>query len=87
VDGIANSTFNVWGRDYVGWDEDAVDYYQVERPARSLPLACHFTITQRMNIGCDAGLSPYKTGTLQMGIDTNSVSSLRHSLFVSKSWP
>lgn len=87
VDGIANSTFNVWGRDYVGWDEEAVNYYQVERLSRGLPLACHFTVTQHMKIACDEGLIFYKSGTLQMGIDTGSVSSLRHTQFVSKSWP
>ena len=87
VNGVMDSTLNIWGGDYIGWDEDAVNYYQVERPLRGLPPNCNFTTTQRMSIACDPGLSFYKSGVISAGIDSNSVNSSRHSLFTSKNWP
>lgn len=87
VDMIPNSTLNIWGRDYVGWDEDAASYYQVERLTRGLPLACDFTVTQRMNIACNAGPTFYKSGVLRMYIDVTTVGSQRHGVYTSREWP
>lgn len=87
VNMIPSSTLNIWGGDYIGWDEDAVNYYQVERLSRGLPLPCDFTTTQRMNIACDAGNSFYKSGVIKATIDVVSVGSTRHGQSTSRQWP
>lgn len=87
VNMIPNSTLNIWGGDYIGWDEDAVNYYQVERPSRGLPMACDFTTTQRMNIACDPDPTFYKSGVIRASIDINSVESSRHGPSTSRIWP
>jgi hypothetical protein len=87
VNRIPSSTLNIWGGDYIGWDENVANYYQVHRFTQGFSLPCDFTTTQRMNIACDAGNSFYKSGVIKATVDVGYVGSTRHSQSTSKQWP
>jgi len=80
-------TDNRWGPDQIGWHEDAVDYYKIERPERGLPMPCGNQLYQRMSIYCTAGWKPYRVNVLECSIGINWVTSSRDGLEVFRWWP
>ncbi len=52
---------NQWGDDFVGWNQDAVNYYRPQREARGLPMPCRATLPQRMQIICSSRLQTFST--------------------------
>jgi len=77
-------TSNQYGYDTVGWPPSAVEYI---RENRRDPLPCETQFPQQMVINCGASTTAYRTNTLRMGIDTNTVFSERDGVYISRSWP
>ncbi len=80
---------NRWGPDVVGWLPSAVEYYQLERLTRGLPLPCRATWPQRMRMHCGTlgASSNYVDNILFAEIDVTTVSSGRNGRFEQREWP
>ncbi len=67
------SSSNYWGPDAVGWQAQAVAYYQEERPNEDLGFPCQFTMYQRLTISCPgASSSVYRSQVILKGIINSS---------------
>ena len=71
-----------WGPDAVGYFPAAINYYRANGRA-----PCQATVVQEMFIDCPDMLHQYTSGNLIYGITSTTITSGRHNVSVSKTWP
>lgn len=78
---------NVWGADYVGWDQASIEYYQFVRPMLGYPMPCGTTLRQSMKIACHQGYQAYRLNVLKATIGLFYVYSERDGVGGSENYP
>lgn len=81
------SPTNTWAYDYIGWYPEPINWYRQNRPAYGFPVACGFSIQQRMNISCSGGTNFYQGNYLEGDMDVSSLSSVRSDASAYRNWP
>jgi hypothetical protein len=80
---------NTWGIDFVGPLPQYVLYYREQRPLQGLPVACGYTMPQRMVISCRPGVSrpAYANHTLTGQMDSTYVGVGKDGMTQWREWP